>query len=95
VIDGLPLETVCARLEQMPWTTTDTARLRRATRGYRTDTAAAEALGLTRSSLSRYLSGTRKPTGSLAETALRERIERVLRSQKSRVDFSSIKDAEP
>jgi predicted transcriptional regulator len=68
--------------------------MRRAVARYSTATGAAAALGLTDCTLSRYLSSDRKPRGSLAESALRERIQRVLRGENIMYDLSSRKDAE-
>lgn len=61
-----------------PWGKLDIARLRRAVERYPTHTAAAEALGISKTALSRYRDGLQKPAGKLALSALRGGIERIL-----------------
>lgn len=77
------------------WTRQDLALLRRVRAGFPNQIAAATALGLPQGTLSRYLSGRRKPTGTLAISMLRQRISAELTSNKKSESESSEKDAEP
>ncbi len=76
------------------WNRQDLALLRRVRAIFPNQIATATALGLPQGTLSRYLTGKRRPTGNLAISELRKRIAQELaRVRKSELE-TSIDDAE-